>query len=49
MKYIDIDCQIEFIKASSYIGNTTTTIGNVKISTVMNFDVKGYDIIIIAF
>ena len=38
---------MEFIKASSYIGNTTTTIGNVKISTVMNFDVKGYDVIIV--
>ena len=47
MKHIDIDCQFEFIKASSYVGNTTTTIGNVQISTVMNFPVENQDIIIV--
>ena len=44
MKYINIDCQIEFIKASSYIGNTTMTIGNVRISNVMNFEIDNRDI-----
>ena len=46
-KFITLDCNMEFIKASSYIGNTTTTIGNVKISTVMNFAVEGYDVLIV--
>ena len=44
---IKLDCNMEFIKASSYIGNTTTTIGNVQISTVMNFPVENQDIIIV--
>jgi hypoxanthine phosphoribosyltransferase len=47
MKYINIDCQIEFIKASSYIGNTTMTIGNVQISNVMNFPIENRDILIV--
>lgn len=47
MKHINIDCQIEFIKASSYIGNTTMTIGNVQISNVMNFTIENRDILII--
>lgn len=47
MKYVDVNCNVEFIKASSYIGNTTTTIGNVKISHVMNFDIENKDILII--
>lgn len=47
MKYINIDCQFEFIKASSYIGNTTMTIGNVKITNVMNFPIEGRDILIV--
>ena len=47
MKFVNIDCQIEFIKASSYIGNTTMTIGNVKISNVMNFPIKNQDILIV--
>ena len=47
IKFIDIECNTEFIKASSYIGNTTTTVGNVQISTVMNFPVKDRDIIIV--
>lgn len=47
MKYINIDCQLEFIKASSYIGNTTMTIGNVRISNVMNFEIENRDILII--
>ena len=47
MKYIDIDCQFEFIKASSYIGNTTMTIGNVKITNVMNFPIENRDILIV--
>ncbi len=47
VKNIDIDCNMEFIKASSYVGKTTTTIGNVQISTVMNFPVEGKDILII--
>lgn len=47
MKHLNIDCQIEFIKASSYVGNTTMTIGNVKISSVMNFEIKNRDILII--
>ena len=47
MKHINIDCQIEFIKASSYIGNTTMTIGNVQISNVMNFTIENRDILIV--
>ena len=47
IKFINIECNMEFIKASSYIGNTTTTIGNVQISTVMNFPVEGREIIIV--
>ena len=47
MKYINIDCQIEFIKASSYIGNTTMTIGNVQISSVMNFPIENRDLLIV--
>ena len=47
MKNIDVDCQIEFIKASSYIGNTTMTIGNVQISNVMNFPIENRDILIV--
>ena len=47
MKYINIECNIEFIKASSYIGNTTMTIGNVQISNVMNFPIEGRDILIV--
>lgn len=47
IKFINIDCNMEFIKASSYIGNTTTTIGNVQISTVMNFPVQNREIIIV--
>lgn len=47
IKHINIDCNMEFIKASSYIGNTTTTIGNVQISTVMSFPVEGRDILIV--
>ena len=47
MKYINIDCQIEFIKASSYIGNTTMTIGNVQISSVMNFPIENRHILIV--
>lgn len=47
INYIEVDCNMEFIKASSYIGNTTTTIGNVQISTVANFPVENRDILII--
>ncbi len=47
VKNIDINCNLEFIKASSYIGNTTMTIGNVQISKVMTFDIEGKDILII--
>ena len=47
MKYITADCEIEFIKASSYIGNTTMTIGNVRISNVMNFEIENRDILIV--
>lgn len=47
MKYINIDCQFEFIKASSYIGNVTTTIGNVRITNVMNFPIENRDILIV--
>lgn len=47
MKYVTIDCRIEFIKASSYIGNTTMTIGNVKISKFMNFEIANRDILIV--
>lgn len=47
MKSINIDCCVEFIKASSYIGKTVLTIGNVQISNVMNFDIEGRDILIV--
>jgi len=47
INYINIECNMEFIKASSYIGNTTTTIGNVQISTVMNFPVENRDVLIV--
>ncbi len=46
MKNIHIDCRIEFIKASSYIGNTTSTTGNVTISN-SNFEIRGRDILLI--
>ncbi len=44
---VNINCNLEFIKASSYIGNTTTTIGNVKLTAVMNFDIKDRYILIV--
>ena len=47
IKGINIHCNMEFIKASSYIGNTTTTIGNVQISTIMNFPVENKEVIIV--
>lgn len=47
LKHIDIDCNFEFIKASSYIGNTTMTIGNVQISNVMNFPIENRHILIV--
>lgn len=47
LKRIDIDCNFEFIKASSYIGNTTMTIGNVQITNVMNFPIENRHILII--
>ena len=47
IKFINIDCNLEFIKASSYVGNTTTTIGNVQISTVANFPIENREIIIV--
>ena len=47
VKYVNLDCRIQFIKASSYVGNTTITIGNVKISNATNFDVKDKDILIV--
>ena len=47
IKYVTCECEFEFIKASSYIGNTTTTIGNVTISAVLGFPIKDKDIIII--
>ena len=47
MKHIDVDCEFEFIKASSYIGNTTTTIGNVRITNVMGFEIKDKHILIV--
>ena len=46
-KYVDLDCKIQFLKASSYIGNATISGGDVKISDVNKFDVKGKDILII--
>ena len=46
MKYININCQIEFIKASSYIGNTTSSSENVYISKT-NFEIKDRDILIV--
>lgn len=47
MKYINVNCNIEFIKASSYIGKTVMTIGNVQISNVMNFEIENRDILIV--
>ena len=47
IKYVTCECEMEFIKASSYIGNTTTTIGNVTISAVLGFPIKDKDIIIV--
>jgi len=47
MKYVNLDCEIQFIRASSYIGNTTTTMGNVKVSNQTEFDIKDKDILII--
>ena len=47
IKHVTCECEMEFIKASSYIGNTTTTIGNVTISAVLGFPIKDRDIIIV--
>ncbi len=47
VKYINIDCQIEFLKASSYVGNTTMTMGNVQLTQIMDFEIQGRDILII--
>lgn len=47
MKFVKSDCEMEFIKASSYIGNTTITIGNVTLQSVMSFPIRGRDILIV--
>ncbi|MCI5744673.1 MAG: hypoxanthine phosphoribosyltransferase [Erysipelotrichaceae bacterium] len=47
MRYIDNDCNIEFMKASSYIGNTTTSSGQVKLTKIMDFEIKNRDILIV--
>lgn len=47
MKFITIECEMEFIRASSYIGHTTTSNGNVQITNVMNFDVENKNILIV--
>lgn len=47
MKNLKLDCRLEFIKASSYIGNTTMTLGNVTISRSMNFEIQDRDILIV--
>ena len=47
IKHVTCECEFEFIKASSYIGNTTTTIGNVTISAVLGFPIENKDIIIV--
>ena len=47
IKYIDIECTMEFIRASSYIGNSTSSNGNVEISNVMQIDVTEKDVLIV--
>ena len=47
LKFIEIECQTEYIKASSYIGNTTESSGNVKVNTLTDFNVENKDVLII--
>jgi hypoxanthine phosphoribosyltransferase len=45
MKYIDLDCQISFLKLASYEG--TSTSGKVKRLIGVNEDLKGHTVIIL--
>ncbi len=47
MRYVNLDCEIQFIRASSYVGNTTLTTGKVKVTSPTEFDVKDKDVLII--
>ena len=46
IKYISIDCEIDFFKLSSY-GDEKISSGNVKLIKELNCDVNGRDIIIV--
>lgn len=46
MKHIKLNCQIEFIKASSYVGKATSSNESVYISK-SNFEIKNRDILIV--
>ena len=47
IKYITIECEMEFIRASSYIGNSTISNGDVQITNVMKFDAENKNILIV--
>ena len=47
IKYITVECEMEFIRASSYIGNSTISNGDVQITNVMKFDAENKNILIV--
>lgn len=46
MRYIELDCKIDFMDAKSY-GSSTVTTGVVSISRDLNYDISEYDIMIV--
>jgi len=46
MRYIDLDCEIDFMVVSSY-GSGTVSTGQVKIIKDLNIDIKDYDLLIV--
>lgn len=47
VKKLDVDNTFEFIRASSYIGKTTDTSGNVRITNATSLDIKNKDVLIV--
>lgn len=45
MRYVDVDCTMDFMSVSSYNGTTST--GAVKITKDLSQDIKGRDVILI--
>ena len=46
MRAISVECEIEFLRASSY-GSSTVSNGDVALSDGFNMDVSGYDILLV--